>query len=120
MKKILVVDDSAVNIISIRSMLQLHGIKVIEASNGKEALDKLDSHDCDLLLLDIQMPVLDGLETTKRIRSGKSDYKNIPIIGLSGDSSNETLANALHYGMNDYLVKPVDRIILIQKVSSLI
>lgn len=119
-KVVLVVDDSAVNIISIRSMLQLHGIKVIEASNGKEALDKLDSHDCDLLLLDIQMPVLDGLEATKRIRSGKSDYKNIPIIGLSGDSSNETLANALQYGMNDYLVKPVDRIILIQKVSSLI
>lgn len=119
-KVVLVVDDSAVNIISIRSMLQSHGITVMEASNGKEALDKLDNHDCDLLLLDIQMPVLDGLEATKRIRSGKSDYKNIPIIGLSGDSSKETLLHAIQYGMNDYLVKPVDRTVLLEKVSSLI
>jgi two-component system CAI-1 autoinducer sensor kinase/phosphatase CqsS len=101
-------------------MLHQHGVTVIEASNGKEALDKLEHHHCDLLLIDIQMPVLDGLEATKRIRSGKSDYKNIPIIGLSGDSSKETVHHATQYGMNDYLVKPVNNIVLLQKVTSLI
>ncbi|MCX6180066.1 MAG: response regulator [Chlorobiales bacterium] len=119
-KVVLVVDDSAINLMVIRSMLKQHGITVLEASNGKEALDKLENHHCDLLLIDIQMPVLDGLEATKRIRLGKHYFRNIPIIGLSGDSSNETVSMAKQSGMNDYLIKPVDSIVLLQKITSLI
>jgi len=119
-KVILVVDDSAINLLLIRSMLKQDGITVLEASNGKEALDILENNHCDLLLMDIQMPILDGLEATKRIRSGKHYFKNIPIIGLSGDSSEETVLMAMQSGMNDYLIKPVDNTALLRKITSLL
>ena len=80
----------------------------------------MNNHHCDLMLTDIQMSVLDGLEVTKRIRSEKSNYRNIPIIGLSGDSSQETVLKAKHFGMNDYLVKPFDNMLLLRKVVSLL
>ncbi len=119
-KVVLIVDDSAVNLLFVKSLLQQLDLTVMEASNGEEALDILNNHHCDLMLTDIQMPVLDGLETTKHIRSEKCTYRNIPIIGLSGDSSQETVLKAKHYGMNDYLVKPIDNMILLRKVVSLI
>jgi two-component system, CAI-1 autoinducer sensor kinase/phosphatase CqsS len=118
-KTLLVVDDSAVNRMIIRTMLQKLRVTVMEASNGQEALDILENHQCNLLLMDIQMPVLDGLEAAKRIRSGNHDYRNIPIIGLSGDSDNETVKQAMQCGMNDYIVKPVDNILLFEKIASL-
>jgi two-component system CAI-1 autoinducer sensor kinase/phosphatase CqsS len=118
-KTLFVVDDSAVNRMIIRTMLQKLRVTVMEASNGQEALDILENHHCDLLLMDIQMPVLDGLETAKRIRSGKHNYRNIPIIGLSGDSDQETVQQAMQCGMNDYLVKPVDNKLLLEKIASL-
>lgn len=119
-KVVLIVDDSAVNLLFVKSILQQLDLTVMEASNGEEALDILNNHHCDLMLTDIQMSVLDGLEVTKRIRSEKSNYRNIPIIGLSGDSSQETVLKAKHFGMNDYLVKPFDNMLLLRKVVSLL
>lgn len=119
-KIVLVVDDSPVNLMVIKSILQQQGIIVLEASNGKDALEMLEHRDCDLMLMDIQMPVLDGIEATKRIRSGKNSSRNIPIIGLSGDSSNETVLMAMQNGMNNYIIKPIDNKVLVEKITSLI
>lgn len=116
-KKVLLVDDSSVNRIAVRGMLKHMGIDtVVEAANGIDALDILDKMPIDLLLLDIQMPVLDGLEVARLLRAGKTDNRAIPIIAMSGESDREVIRDALQSGMNAYLVKPVDRRLMQQKV----
>ncbi|NTW69107.1 MAG: response regulator [Chlorobiaceae bacterium] len=118
-KTLLVVDDSAVNRMIIRNMLQKFHLTIVEAVNGREALDTLENHHCDLILMDMQMPVMDGLETAKRIRSGQWEFRNVPIIGMSGDSDPATVQKAMLNGMNDYLVKPVENKLLLKKVAAL-
>ncbi|EAT58197.1 ATP-binding response regulator [Chlorobium ferrooxidans] len=119
-KTLLVVDDSAVNRMIIRNILQKFRLTIVEAVNGQEAMETLENHHCDLMLMDLQMPVLDGLETAKRIRSGQWEYRNIPIIGMSGNSDPETVQQAMLSGMNDYLLKPLDNRLLLKKVVALI
>ncbi|NTW63380.1 MAG: response regulator [Chlorobiaceae bacterium] len=119
-KTALVADDSAINRMAVKNILQRGGLTVMEAKNGQEAIDTLENHSCDLLLIDIQMPVLDGLEATRRIRAAKRDYRDIPIICLSGDCDRETIRRAMASGMNDYLVKPVDSKVLLQKIVGLL
>ncbi|ABL65818.1 response regulator [Chlorobium phaeobacteroides] len=119
-KTVLVADDSALNRMVVKNILQRGGLTVLDAKNGQEAIDILEHYPCDLLLIDIQMPVLDGLEAAKRIRATKSGYRGIPIICLSGDGDKETVRRAMESGMNDYLIKPVDSKNLLQKVSRLL
>ncbi|NTW82623.1 MAG: response regulator [Chlorobiaceae bacterium] len=116
-KKVLVVDDSAVNRTAVRAMLQNFGIEhVIEAKNGFEALEIIKTMSFDLLLLDIQMPLIDGIEVTKRIRNGSSDNRMIPIVAMSGESDSSVILEAMESGMNAYLVKPVNRSLMKQKI----
>ncbi len=114
---VLVVDDSSFNRVALKGILEKYGIRVIEAGNGVEAVAKLKKEKCRLVLMDIQMPQLDGVEATRFIRSGNfAGNRHIPVIGLSGESDEEHIESALEAGMNDFLAKPVDTMIMINKI----
>ncbi|MFM2485293.1 ATP-binding response regulator [Celerinatantimonas yamalensis] len=116
-KSILVVDDNQ----SVRQlttlMLQTHGYHVIQANEGQQALQLIAQEPIDLVLMDIEMPVLDGFATTQAIRSSNDSYQQIPIIGHTGDSQIATIQRMLNCGMNDYLVKPSAKENLLNKLT---
>ena len=106
-KTILVVDDIKENRDLIVLLLNSYGFKTLQANSGLEALKLCDEEKIDLIFMDILMENLDGLETTKQIRS-KENGKNIPIIALSANVYDEDKKEALKSGANDFLPKPVE------------
>ncbi|PRY08847.1 signal transduction histidine kinase [Pontibacter ummariensis] len=107
-KKVLVVDDDVRNIYSLSSLLELHGMKVVAAYNGKEALEKLEKEaGIDMVLMDVMMPEMDGIEATKRIREN-TRFKQLPIIALTAKAMKEDKEKCLRAGASDYIPKPVD------------
>jgi len=119
-KSVLVADDLDFNRRVIRLMLDKLGVTVLEASNGVEALDILKSQPCDLLIMDMRMPVLDGFETATCIRSSTSPWRDIPILGMSGNLDNATLKMAKESGIDDSLIKPLKLKPFLQKVSAIL
>ncbi|ESW60989.1 MAG: hypothetical protein Q27BPR15_08985, partial [Rhodobacter sp. CACIA14H1] len=84
------------------------GLATRTAANGAEALEILSGPDSfDIILMDSQMPVMDGLEATRRIRALPENRGRVPIIGLSGNAEDQDRAEGLSAGMDDYLTKPV-------------
>jgi len=113
-KKILIVDDDATNRKLLKTVLsKKEGIEVEEASNGVEALEKLSS-DVKVVLLDIYMPVMDGIQFLQRLKT-QPELSNIPIIVISTDDEKKN--EALSWGATDFLVKPVNSIELWEKIS---
>src|SRR5512137_2238956 len=114
MYTILIVDDNPNNLFTLRTLLQANlDTDVIEAESGTAALEKVLQQKIDLILLDIQMPGLDGFETAKLIRSRKK-YQDIPIIFLTAIyKSEEFKEKGLAGGAIDYLTKPIDEAMLI-------
>lgn len=107
-KKILLVDDDLPNTFALSSVLNKYGLDITLAENGQMALEKLDSAESiDLVLMDIMMPVMDGLEATKKIRAQKK-YSQLPIIALTAKAMPEDRAKCMEAGANDYLTKPID------------
>ena len=109
-QRVLIVEDSAVNRQLLRLMLERAGLMITEVTDGCEALQRLEQEGVgawDVILMDIQMPELDGLETTRQIRA-RSDGASVPIIGLSARAQSEDSREALAAGMNAYLTKPID------------
>lgn len=102
---ILLVEDNQVNQTVARKLLQKQGCTVTIANDGVEALDKLYSGDFDLILMDCQMPIMDGFEATRKIRQSGND---IPIIALTANAQNSDRDACLEAGMNDFLSKPFD------------
>lgn len=119
-KTVLVADDLDSNRRVIKLMLNKLNVTIIEASNGLEVLEILKSQPCDLLISDMRMPVLDGFETAKRIRSMPAPYNALPILGLSGNLDNATLKMLKESGINDSLIKPLKLNPFLQKVSSML
>jgi PAS domain S-box-containing protein len=107
--RILLAEDDKVNLLSSRKMLEKLGHTVTAAENGQEVLDILAREDFDLIFLDIQMPVLDGVEATKLIRNSKDlgAKADIPIIAMTAYAMTGDRETFLQAGMNDYLAKPV-------------
>jgi PAS domain S-box-containing protein len=105
---ILLVEDNAVNRLFLRRALVTAGHKVGEAENGNHALAKLGEVEFDLVLMDIQMPEMDGVEATRRIRSGKHGRADIPIIALTAYAMKGDREKFLENGMDGYVTKPVD------------
>jgi CheY-like chemotaxis protein len=105
--KILLAEDNVVNQNLVKIMLNKAGHRVELASNGNEAIEKLSmtSDDFDLIFMDVQMPVMDGLEATKVIRS--KGYGDIPIIAMTASAMEEDRAKCFKAGMDGYLAKPV-------------
>ena len=117
-KTILIAEDNEYNRMTIKNYLQAWDIKVIEAEHGQAALEKLQNHSSiDAILMDISMPVMDGLEATRAIRNQQSIHQNVPIIALTGYSDDVHIQSTSEAGMNDFLVKPVDSMLLRQKLD---
>ena len=106
-KKILVVEDNKTNQFVMSKILEKLNCEYSITENGIEALNELNNKKFDLIFMDCQMPILDGLETTKRIRNSNKIYKNIPIIALTARVIEGDEENCLLSGMNGYLSKPV-------------
>lgn len=100
---LLLVEDNKVNQVIIKGLLAKINCTVDIANNGLEAIERLKTNDYPLILLDIEMPVLGGIETAKRIRE---DGNKVPIIALTAHAIEEQHQQALEAGMNDFLVKP--------------
>jgi signal transduction histidine kinase/DNA-binding response OmpR family regulator len=116
---ILIVDDRPENILSLRSILELHSFKVDTAGSGEEALKKTLKSDYFLIILDVQMPLMDGFEVAEFL-SGNTRTRDIPIIFLSAVSTEKRfITKGYSSGAIDYIVKPIDPDILILKVKTL-
>jgi signal transduction histidine kinase/ActR/RegA family two-component response regulator len=115
---VLIVEDNKFNLYLLEAILSKWDVTTSTAENGQIALDMLKNKKFDLVLMDFQMPVLDGIETTRQIRS---DLKlEIPIIGLSAVTMESEIQEGYNAGMNDYLPKPIDRNILKEKIQKAI
>src|SRR5215470_15763698 len=104
-KCILVVEDQEENRHILRDMLGNAGYELIEAESGEEALTAVEAQRPDLILMDIQLPVMDGYEVTRRIRS-KPELKSVPIIAVTSYALAGDEAKALAIGCNAYVAKP--------------
>lgn len=113
--KILLVDDSELNLMIGEKLLVLNGADVVLAQGGKEAMEKLAQQTVDLVLMDISMPDIDGYQTTQLLRENKS-LSELPVIALTAHAIAETKARCLEAGMNDYLSKPFQTEQLIQLI----
>jgi len=118
--QVLVVDDDALARRSLRAMLERAHYQVETAGSGEEALAILSSHRVDLVLLDILMPGMDGLETCRRIRAQQNDRDLLPIIFVTGDERPGIHSEALRARGDDFLRKPVVSAELLIRIQSLI
>ena len=98
--------DASSRVVARRMLMGVHGCTVTECASGPEALDALDASPFDLLMLDVQMPVLDGLETLSVIRASRQ-LRQLPVIVLTGERRESFVRRALELGVVDYLVKPL-------------
>lgn len=115
MQKILIVEDNALNRDMLARRLQRIGFHVILATNGKEAIDKAFSEHPHLILMDMSLPEVDGLEATRRIKAQEETHF-IPVIALTPHAMAEDLNLTLAAGCDDYDSKPIDFRRLISKI----
>lgn len=116
-KRILVADDNSVNLFVVRQFLQRWGADVLEATNGQEAIFALSQYPIDLVLMDVKMPVMDGVEATRRIRNSAEVWKRIPIIAITASHELDVQKDITESGMNDQVFKPFDPADLMEKLK---
>lgn len=113
-KTIVVTDDNEMNRLVASTILKSYGANIIEATNGEEALEVVKSEDPDLILMDIQMPLLNGYDATKRLRMSGN---NIPVIALTANAIRGENEKCIEAGMNDYIAKPFKEDEFLKKIS---
>ncbi len=116
--KVLVVEDVALNQLLIKTLLDDFGFKYDSAYNGKIAIEKMETNTYDIILVDLQMPEMDGFQATEYIRNTLNS--KIPIIALTADVTTVDFAKCKAFGMDDYISKPVDDKDLYNKIISLV
>jgi PAS domain S-box-containing protein len=116
--RVLVVEDIALNQLLMKTLLDDFGFERDIADNGKIAIEMLQKKSYDLILMDLQMPVMNGFEATEYIRNTMNS--KIPIIALTADVTTIDLAKCKAVGMNDYIAKPVDEKVLYSKIVGLV
>jgi CheY-like chemotaxis protein len=115
--RILVAEDNAINQLVIIHELAALGYEVVAVNNGLEALEALEDDAFDLVLMDCQMPELDGYEASRRIRASPGELRRIPIVALTAHALKEDLERCLAAGMNDTITKPFREDVLRQKLE---
>ncbi len=116
--KVLVVEDIELNQLLMKTLLDDFGFERDIAGNGKIAIEKLQAKTYDVILMDLQMPEMNGFETTEYIRNIM--HSKVPIIALTADVTTADLAKCKSVGMNDYIAKPVDERLLYSKIVGLV
>ena len=116
--KVLLVEDNQMNQELATSLLNSVGLTTMIANNGKEALDLLKPNSFDLVLMDLQMPVMDGITATKEIRGrGEEYFKKVPILAMSARAFQKDKEECFEVGMNSYIVKPIDPTLLYEDLA---
>lgn len=118
--KVLLAEDNLVNQKLAAKMLYDAGFEVDVSSSGKEALQKLVNRSYDIILMDIQMPDMDGFMVTSEIRNSGAGYRNIPIIAITAHGMPGYKEKCINAGMNDYISKPVTAEVLVGKINSVL
>jgi two-component system chemotaxis response regulator CheY len=118
--KVLIVEDSPTmrQLISF-ALKRIREIRIVEASDGVDGLKKLSTEKFDLILTDINMPVMDGLKLVSLVRND-ANYKNIPIVVITTEGAQEDRDRALALGANDYLSKPIQPNRILEVVRTLL
>jgi len=116
-KVILIVEDNLVNQLVERKFSEKYGLKAITAANGEEAIVALKNHHIDIILMDCQMPIMDGFEATRHIRQSSEEIKNIPIIAVTANATSFDRNLCEEAGMDDYVPKPIDFNLLTSKLN---
>ena len=119
---ILLVEDNDFNIMVAQDELQdiIDGVKLEVAKNGKLALEKLQSEKFDLILMDLQMPEMNGFDATKAIRKLNGELAGIPIIAMTANTLESEIEKCMESGMDDFISKPFDSKTLLEKISKLV
>ncbi|MBV8851023.1 MAG: response regulator [Methylobacteriaceae bacterium] len=106
--RILVAEDMAVNQMVARGLIEARGHSVDIAADGQEAIAKAEAGDYDLIFMDMQMPRIDGLEATRRIRARGGKLAHVPIVAMTANAFGSDQVACIEAGMNDFLAKPID------------
>ncbi len=117
-QQVLVVEDNTINQKVAQAMLEKMGYEIDIAFNGAEAVEALQRKEYGLVLMDLQMPIMDGYEATKTIRnSGQVLNSDIPIVAMTANATKEDRQQCIDAGMNDYIPKPVERKVMKEKME---
>jgi PAS domain S-box-containing protein len=115
--RVLIAEDNAINQVLIEKILERYGWDLTLVSNGREAVDLVEREHFDLVLMDIRMPVMDGVAATKSIRAGGGPQSQLPIIALTANTMEDDKRTYLDAGMDSVVGKPVDRATLVEAIS---
>ncbi len=118
-RTVMVVEDFEDNRFMMRRLLEMSGYRVVEAVNGQQAVEVAERERPHLILMDLSLPLLDGLAATRRIRK-HPELRRVPIIAVSAHDTSDFHADALAAGCNDYVTKPIDFEQLEQLLSRLL
>ena len=120
MKKVLIAEDSSVIQNLAKKILEFQNMNITAVKNGEQVIEILEREDFDILLLDINMPVMDGMECAKAVRSLANPTKaNVPMVAITGNARNYTMDDFKAAGFNDMLIKPLNFDALVLKVKEL-
>jgi CheY-like chemotaxis protein len=118
--KILLVEDDPIDQLIIRNVMEYAGFAIEIAENGRTGIDKLSAGHYDLVLLDLEMPVMNGYETMTYIRHQLESQKNIPIIIITNKEDMDEATRCLLLGANSFLTKPITEENLIREINTLV
>lgn len=113
---ILYVEDNAQNMRLVRKMLKVGGYEMIGAEDGLKGLEMAKAHQPEIILMDINLPDIDGIEVTKRLKADP-DFENTPIIALTANAMYGDRERFLNAGCDDYLSKPISKLELLNKIQ---
>jgi len=117
-KTILIAEDSSVILNLTKKILELQNYKILTAKNGGEVIKTVENNKIDAILMDLNIPIKNGMECTREIRASKNkDIAGIPIIAVTGNANNYTMEDFKEAGINAYLPKPLDFDMLVQTVK---
>jgi DNA-binding response OmpR family regulator len=113
--KVLLVDDSRTSLFMERMILKKEPYDIVTASDGQEGVEKALAERPDLILMDMIMPRMDGLEAVRELRA-RAETRDIPIIMVTTRGEGDNVEDGFASGVNDYLTKPIDAVVLLAKV----
>ncbi|MBB6612444.1 response regulator [Pontibacter sp. Tf4] len=117
-KTILIAEDSSVILNLTKKILELQNYKILTAKNGGEVIKTVENNKIDAILMDLNIPIKNGMDCTREIRASKNkDIASIPIIAVTGNANNYSMEDFKEAGINAYLPKPLDFDMLVQTVK---